>query len=97
MEIYDADDHGTHRHVSVGIGIDGDLMIETQDLGSAPRLAFGTSEYEFAVSVEPKDFAALLVKLVAKRYAGDASAADHFRGWLDENQIPNSFWNRMGD
>ena len=64
MEPHHEDTNGTRRTVSAEIGIDGDLVAVTQDLGQAPQAVWGR-EYEFWVSVPPAQKDALLLALIA--------------------------------
>jgi|SRR5689334_6148288 hypothetical protein len=42
---------GTMSHTDASINDEGDLVIATQDVGAAPRLAFGDSDYEWWIVV----------------------------------------------
>lgn len=87
--------NGTWRSVFGGFGLDGELVLMARDRGAAPRAVWGRDEYEFWATVAPGQKDALLLALIAERFAGQGDAVDRFRGWLTAHGIPHEFHNWM--
>ena len=93
--------------LNASIGDDGVLVIEGHDLGNAPAQFWGSSEYEWEISIAPENvpaFVAVLggttgtddpLDLLAARFAEDERCAS--AAYLDEHGIAFRFWSRVGD
>ena len=69
----------------------GDLVISGQDIGDAPRAAFGEDDYEYWLTVAAADKDVLLLALLVKLYGGDGLVVTRLRELLDEAVIPFRF------
>jgi hypothetical protein len=95
---------GDSRYLCAKYSENGDLLIEGHDLGAGVREFFGYFEYEWVWTIEAADLPRLAAALGADsnlldalkaRFSGDAAA--EIGSFLKEHEIPNAFWNRIGD
>jgi hypothetical protein len=81
----------TSIYIDVRINENGDLLFSGQDIGSAPEEIFGDSDYEYWLTVPASEKDRLLLALIEKHYAGDASVVSTLREFMESKQIPCSF------
>ena len=78
----------TSRFIHARIEDNGDLVVEGQDVGDAPKKGFDDSDYEFIVTVKAQDKDMVILALVEKLFGGRFKAVDEFRQFLGERAIP---------
>jgi hypothetical protein len=81
----------TAIHLDVQITDQGDLLFSGQDLGEAPEMVFGDSDHEYWLTVAKRDKDSLLLALIEKHYAGNASVISVLQETLDSRGIPYEF------
>lgn len=81
----------TDVHVRVEITKEGDLLFSGQDLGDAPQKFWGEDEYEYWLLVAAADKDCVLLALIEKLYAGNATVVSEFMEFLDSKGIPRAF------
>jgi len=84
----------TSRSIYAKISDSGDLVIEAQDVGEAPR-NFNPdhdSDYEWFVKVRAENKDLLLLTLIDSLFGGKFSASADFEKWLKEKEIPSEFF-----
>jgi hypothetical protein len=97
------DEKGT-RYLEASLRVNGDLVIEGQDLGSGVEDVFGFYEYEWSWAIAAEDVSELLAALGAEsdvlsalreRFSGDR--AGDLKEFLDAQSIRYASWSRIGD
>ena len=78
----------TSRFIDVRIEDNGDLVMEGQDVGDAPKKWFGDEDYEFWVTVKAEDKDIVILALIERLFGGRFGAVDEFREFLKEKGIP---------
>lgn len=78
----------TSRFINARIEDDGNLIVEGQDLGEAPKKWFDDEDYEFWVTVKAENKDSVILALIEKLFGGRFSAVDEFREFLKEKGIP---------
>jgi len=95
---------GDSRHLSAEIKQNGDLVIAGQDIGSGVEGIFGSSEYEWFLTIKSENRQKLadafdeqghILDLLQKNFSHE-KAAD-LDGFLKKNDIAFEFWSRVGD
>ena len=81
----------TSIYIDVQINDKGDLLFSGQDIGDAPEEIFGDLDYEYWLTVPAAEKDRLLLLLVEKLYAGNASVISEFRELLDSKGMPHQF------
>ena len=81
----------TSIHIDARIEETGDLVISGQDIGDAPEEFFGDLDYEYWLTVSAAEKDRLLMALIEKHYAGDASVVSRLRDLMKEKHIPCTF------
>jgi hypothetical protein len=81
------DDGATVSVVEVVVTESGDLVMEGQDVGEAPREFFGDSDYEYWVTVRGSGKDAVLLRLLADRFGPEGAPSSAFMEWLTANGI----------
>ena len=81
----------TSIHIDARIEESGDLVISGQDIGDAPEEFFGDLDYEYWLTVPAAEKDRLLMALIEKHYAGDASVVSRLRDLMKEKRIPCNF------
>ena len=82
----------TSIHIDVRINENGDLLFSGQDIGDAPEKFFGDLDYEYWLTVPAAEKDRLLLALIEKHYAGDASLISTLREFMDSKKIPCGFY-----
>ena len=82
----------TSIHIDVRINENGDLLFSGQDIGNAPEMFFGDSDYEYWLTVPAAEKDKLLLALLEKHYAGDALVVSTLRELMESKEIPCSFF-----
>ena len=98
--------HGPdHRYLSASLNIDGSLLIEGQDLGPSTAIVSSDGEYEWARTILPEHFPALLALLDAPANADILDVLEkHWTGQrsyelerrIRESDIPSNLWTYGG-
>jgi hypothetical protein len=78
----------TSRFIHARIEDNGNLVVEGQDVGEAPRQWFDDDDYEFFVTVREERKDQVLLALIKKVFGGKFRAVDEFREFLKEKGIP---------
>lgn len=78
----------TSRFINARIEDDGNLIVEGQDLGEAPKKWFDDEDYEFWVTVKAENKDSVILAFIEKLFGGRFSAVDEFREFLKEKGIP---------
>jgi hypothetical protein len=81
----------TSIHIDARIEENGDVVISGQDIGDAPEEFFGDLDYEYWLTVPAAEKDQLLMALIEKHYAGDASVVSRLRDLMKEKHIPCTF------
>ena len=81
----------TSIHIDVRIKKNGDLLFSGQDIGDAPKETFGESDYEYWLSVPAAEKDRLLLALIEKHYAGNATVISELRELMETHEIPCEF------
>jgi hypothetical protein len=81
----------TSIHIDARIEENGDVVISGQDIGDAPEEFFGDLDYEYWLTVPAAEKDRLLMALIEKHYAGDASVVSRLRDLMKEKDIPCTF------
>lgn len=86
---------------------DGSLVIEGQDLGASPQGFWGSSEYEWTITLDQAAVAELIEVLEGTTDQRDAREVLEMRfredehratsSFLEEHGIAFEFWSRVGD
>ena len=82
----------TSIHIDVRINENGDLLFSGQDIGDAPEQIFGDLDYEYWLTVPAAEKDRLLLALIEKHYAGDASLISTLREFMESKKIPCGFY-----
>jgi len=82
----------TSIHIDVRIKENGDLLFSGQDIGDAPEEIFGDLDYEYWLTVPAAEKDKLLLALIEKHYAGNASVISELREFMESKQIPCAFF-----
>ena len=82
----------TSIHIDVRIEKSGDLLFSGQDIGDAPEEIFGDLDYEYWLTVPAAEKDKLLLALIEKHYAGNATVISELREFMESKQIPCSFF-----
>ena len=82
----------TSIHIDVRIKENGDLLFSGQDIGDAPEEIFGDLDYEYWLTVPAAEKDNLLLALIEKHYAGNASVISELREFMESKEIPCSFF-----
>jgi len=82
----------TSIHIDVRIKENGDLLFSGQDIGDAPEEIFGDLDYEYWLTVPAAEKDNLLLALIEKHYAGNASVISELREFMESKQIPCAFF-----
>jgi len=82
----------TSIHIDMRIDENGDLLFSGQDIGNAPEEIFGDSDYEYWLTVPASEKDRLLLALLEKHYAGDASVVSTLREFMESKNIPYNFY-----
>ena len=85
-------DGSTSIHIDVRIKENGDLLFSGQDIGEAPEEIFGDLDYEYWLTVPVAEKDKLLLALIEKHYAGDATVISELREFMKSKQIPCEFF-----
>jgi hypothetical protein len=85
----------TSTFIDAEINESWDLVISGQDVGEAPRVMWGDSDYEWWVVVKAEHKDKVLLALIEQVFGGTDRSADEFRAWLTEKGIPSEFGNYM--
>jgi hypothetical protein len=96
------------QHISAQLTVEGNLVIEGQDLGAGVESFWGKGhrEYEWYITVRAAHIPQLIailggmngddvLSLLEKRYAEDEKYASI--SFLKEQGVPVEFWSRVGD
>jgi len=62
------------------------------DLGDAPQLTYGDSDYEYWLRIAAVDKDQVLLALIEKLYSGNLLVISKFKEYLDTMAIPNQFY-----
>ena len=81
----------TSIYIDVRIGEDGELLFSGQDIGEAPSDMFGDIDYEYFLSVPAAEKDRVLLALLEKFYAGNASVVSEFKELLESKGISFGF------
>lgn len=81
----------TSIRIDVSVKKNGDLQFAGQDIGKAPSELFGDSDYEYWLTVPAAEKDRLLLALIEKHYAGDASVVSTMRELMESKQIACEF------
>ena len=82
----------TSIHIDVRIEKNGDLRFSGQDIGDAPEEIFGDSDYEYWLTVPAAEKDKLLLALIEKHYAGNASVISNLREFMESQEIRCEFF-----
>ena len=82
----------TSIHIDMRLNENGDLLFSGQDIGDAPEEIFGSSDYEYWLTVPAAEKDRLLLALLEKHYAGDAMVVSSLREFMESKQIPCQFY-----
>ena len=82
----------TSIHINMRLKENGDLLFSGQDIGDAPEEIFGSSDYEYWLTVPAAEKDRLLLALLEKHYAGDALVVSTLRELMGSREIPYSFF-----
>ena len=82
---------GERRSVRLALETNGDIVIDTQDIGPTAKRMFGDSDYEFWLKIPASSASALAHALVRKIHEGNLSAADDLKAFCAANDIPFEF------
>jgi hypothetical protein len=83
----------TSRYIDAEITAEGDLLLSGQDIGEAPREVWHEEEYEYWLTVKAADKDRVLLALLEKLYAGNASVISELKHYLESKDIPCEFFN----
>ena len=81
----------TSIHIDARIGDKGQLLLSGQDIGEAPEQVFGKDDYEYFLSIPAAEKDRVLLALIEKLYAGNASVISELREFLESKDIPCEF------
>ena len=81
----------TSIHIDMRIDENGNLLFSGQDIGEAPEMFFGDSDYEYWLTVPASEKDRLLLALIEKHYAGDALVVSSLREFMESKNIPYNF------
>ncbi len=81
----------TSVFIDAYIDDDGNFVISGQDIGKVPKEFWGDSDYEYWLSVSPKEKDKLLLTLLESLYKGDFRVISKIRSLLDEKEIEYEF------
>ena len=81
----------TSIHIDMRLNENGDLLFSGQDIGDAPEEIFGSSDYEYWLTVPAAEKDRLLLALLEKHYAGDALVVSTLRELMESKNISCSF------
>jgi hypothetical protein len=71
---------------------DGDLVLEGYDLGKAPEMMWGDSDYEYWWTVKKADVPMVLLQLIKDKFDQQKGyRSSQFAEWLKEKGIPVDF------
>jgi hypothetical protein len=82
----------TSIHIDVRLEENGDLLFSGQDIGDAPEEIFGDLDYEYWLTVPAAEKDKLLLALIEKHYAGNATVISELREFMESKQIPCAFF-----
>ena len=82
----------TSIHLDVRIEENGDLRFSGQDIGEVPEQIFGDSDYEYWLTVPAAEKDKLLLALIEKYYAGNATVISELREFMESKEIPCAFY-----
>lgn len=92
MVLFEDTSSTTKIYIELKEDADGSLTIAGHDVGEAPRMTFGASDYEHAVTVPADAVRALAFHLLAEKFEGDARAVSKLKDFCEQQAIPCSFW-----
>lgn len=75
-------------HLEAEVKPGGDFVISGQDVGEAPDEVFGTSDYEYFLTVRAEHKDEVLIALFETVYKGDPMLFSRFKELLQSRQIP---------
>jgi hypothetical protein len=81
----------TKIYIDVEITNEGELLFSGQDLGEAPRLFYGDSDYEYWLRLSTKEKDRLLLALIQDQYSGDELVISKLRAYLESKGIDYKF------
>ena len=82
----------TSIHIDVCLKENGDLLFSGQDIGEAPEKIFGDLDYEYWLTIPAAEKDRVLLALIEKHYAGDASVISTLREFMESKQISCEFF-----
>lgn len=104
VTLRDMSEPGNSRSLTASL-VGEDLVIEGRDFGTSVKGVMGSSEYEWAWTIKAAHIPQLKEALgaanqqvlpsLAARFSGEA--ASDLAAFLEEHQIQNEFWSRVGD
>ena len=80
----------TSVYIDVGINDDGDVVFAGQDIGEAPKMYVGDSDYEYWITIPAKEKDRFLLSLLEKQFRNDDSVISTVREMLDSKGISYS-------
>ena len=81
----------TSIHIDMRLKENGDLLFSGQDIGDAPEEIFGSSDYEYWLTVPAAEKDRLLLALLEKHYGGDSCVISSLRELMKSKDIPHNF------
>ena len=82
----------TSIYIDADINDEGDLLFSGQDIGDAPRKAFGDSDYEYWLMIRAPHKDQLLLALIEKIYSGNTKLISEIKDYLESKGIPCQFF-----
>lgn len=79
------------RSIDLYLNEDGSMKVSGGDVGRAVKGNFGSSDYEFWVTIAPENIGHLCFALLRDKLADDPSAVDHLRDYCEAEGIKNEF------
>ena len=81
----------TSIYIDAEVKGNGDLQLSGQDVGEAPSMFYGDSDYEYWLTVSKEHKDDVLLLLLEKMYGGKPSVISEFRELLESSGIPCKF------
>lgn len=91
IEIFKKEINNTLLILNVKVLENGDVSMEGQDIGEAPRKTWGHDDYEYTVKVPAEQKDRLLLLLIKERFNTDKPSSD-FMQWLKAHNIAHEFF-----
>lgn len=81
----------TSVYIDAEITKTGDVLISGQDVGEAPKQAFGSSDYEYFLTIPAAEKDRLILELLSALYTDDDRAVSKLKERLDAAGITAHF------